>query len=128
MINILLSSQKAMLEHSNASYLKQYIKKDSKIFVLGYSFFDSVVYDLKSWDIFYEKTQYLNELNNIFTTFGVLKTNIFWCNYFTTSIDEIKKNLSLSDILFIPGGAPDQMIKRINEKKILDILNQLLFY
>ena len=122
MVNILLSSKTALLNPRNMIILKEYLKPNQKVMILGYSFFNKSINNLDTWNKFYEETNLLENLIANISQYGIKEQDITLINYFTSKKNEVLKKLSEVDILFLPGGSPDEMMQRIIEHKLLEHL------
>ncbi|NLK12496.1 MAG: type 1 glutamine amidotransferase-like domain-containing protein [Candidatus Phytoplasma sp.] len=125
MINILVSRKSKLLESQMISKIKPMIQPNDKVAILGFSFFEKQIKDKDDWEKYYGvNSEYHNDCELIFTQLGVKKENIVWLNYFSSTKEELIETLSESQILFLPGGAPDEMMERIHEKEITETLEQ----
>ncbi|CCV64320.1 predicted Peptidase S51 dipeptidase E [Alteracholeplasma palmae J233] len=119
MTNILLSRKSKLLEENTKKIVSSYIKKDDKVVILGFSFFEKEIDSNEKWQETYGKnSKYYNEMETIFINLGVKKENISWINYYDENIEQMKKTINESNILYLPGGAPDEMMERIHEKEL----------
>ena len=99
--------------------LKKYIHPQDEVCVLALSFFDDVKSE-KDWNRQYKKGQGMEyvEHTNVFFKYGIKESQIHWVNYFIDSRQEIEEKIEKSNIIFLTGGAPDLMMKRIKELKL----------
>lgn len=104
--------------------LKEYIKENSKVVVLPFTFSEKWIRNLQEWDNAYSKEngKYYSGIVNPFLSFGVKEENIVWLNYFTDSSNEMIECINNSDVLFLTGGLPEKAVERILEKGLLDTL------
>ena len=58
-----------------------------------------------------------------FSRYGIPEDHIQWINYYTDSKSKAAELIRGADILYLPGGLPDQMMERIDE---FDLKNMLL--
>lgn len=97
----------------------------NKVAVLPFSYWDSEVYDLDSWNSVYSPgKKYYEEIFLPFSTYGIKREQMIYVNYFLDSTDVIEKKIVSSDVLFLTGGAPDLSMKRIVAKNIMGILRR----
>ncbi len=91
--------------------------------VLAFSFFDDTK-TLSDWNKQYKKGQgiWYRANTDVFKAYGIGEKDVHWVNYFTDSNQEMLNAIVNSDVLMLPGGAPDLAMKRIKEKKLLRIL------
>lgn len=105
--------------------LKGRIHPDDRVCVLAFSFFDDTKNEA-DWNRQYRKGQgiWYRENTDVFFFYGLKESQIQWVNYFADSISEMKAAIMNSNILMLPGGAPDLMMKRIKEKKLTSLLKK----
>jgi peptidase E len=120
MINILLSLR-AFDRKDIKKALKPYITSDKKVCVLAYSFFKMFYATKASYESYYsEQGPYYEKLLNSFSVFGTKE--LIWVDYYKDSREDAIKKIASADIIYLPGGAPDEMMKRIKEKNLLEAL------
>ncbi len=103
--------------------LKKIFHASDRVCILAFSFYNDTK-NLKDWQrqygeqggIWYRANQ------DPFYRFGIRPEQIVWVNYFTDSIAEMKRKISDSSILVLPGGAPDLLFLRIREKKLASLI------
>lgn len=124
MINILMS--RGILGHPELSeQLKEYIKKDHKVAILLYSFFDKDLPTQEAYDSYYQKgSEYYVKMIMSFEPYGIQEENITFIDYYRDSTETSIKKIQASDILYFPGGAPDSMMMRIKEKNIQEAIEK----
>ncbi|QWB95178.1 Type 1 glutamine amidotransferase-like domain-containing protein [Mycoplasmatota bacterium] len=121
MINILLSLR-AFENKKIYDSIKPYIKKDMKVCVLAYSFFEMFYPTEEAYSSYYsDQGPYYEKIINSFSMFGI--NELIWIDYYKDSMKEAIKKIEDADILYLPGGAPDEMMKRVIEKGLLKTLN-----
>lgn len=124
MISILNMDYK-MQEEWCKEFYSQYIKDSDKVCVLAFSFRDSQIYGKKEWLSFYgENGLYYAGIVESFMSFGISKYNIKFVNYFCHTIEETKKLITESTILFLPGGIPTGLYMKILEKNLLETIRE----
>lgn len=91
--------------------------------VLAFSFFDDTK-TLDQWNQQYKKGQgiWYRANTDVFAAYGILEKDVHWVNYFTDSKEQMISTIVNSDVLMLPGGAPDLAMKCIGEKKLRRIL------
>lgn len=101
------------------STLRKYIRSDEEVCILPFSFFDQ-----KDYEMYYSPTSGMEyqEHMNVFLKYGIQKKQIHWVDYFNDSKVEIENKIMNSSLIFLLGGAPDLMMKRIKEKRIKPFL------
>jgi peptidase E len=123
MINILLSLRAFDNKKINEA-LVPYIKSDMKVCVLAYSFFNMFYPTKASYEAYYsENGPYYEKILNSFSIFGIKE--LIWIDYYKDSSEEAIKKLASADIVYLPGGAPDEMMLRIKEKGLLKALRDV---
>ncbi len=121
MTNILLSLRIFNQENVKQA-LSTYIKKDMKVCVLAYSFFEMFYPRKSDYLHYYAKDQaYYEKILNSFSVFGIKE--LIWVDYYQDSSEEAIKKIQSADIIYLPGGAPDEMMKRIEEKGLTKALS-----
>lgn len=91
-----------------------------KVLVMPFSYWDSEVYDLDSWNNVYRPNRkYFEEIYAPFSSYGYERNQFKYINFFCDSQDDIKKDLLDAEVLFLTGGAPDLFMERIMAKGIL---------
>lgn len=106
------------------SYLCKEIKKESRICMLAFSFFDNIK-NAQDWEESYgEHGMWTPSYTRIWERYNITKEQITWVNYFQDSYQEMVSKIVNSDILFLPGGAPDLMMNRIKDFHLEEIIAQ----
>lgn len=91
--------------------------------VLAFSFFGDTK-TLQQWNQQYKKGQgiWYRANTDVFAPYGIKEKDVHWVNYFTDSKEQMLNAIVNSDVLLLPGGAPDLAMKRIREKKLKRVL------
>lgn len=122
MINVLMS-RGILGSEMLVEELKDIIKKEHKVAILLYSFFEKQLRNEQDYHAYYEKgSEYYEKMVNSFTPYGIGETQLMWINYFKTSKEEALQIIQSADIIYFPGGAPDEMMKRIQERGLLEAI------
>ena len=122
MINVLMS-RGILGSDMLVEELKNVIKKEHKVAILLYSFFEKQLYNEQDYHAYYEKgSEYYEKMVNSFIPYGIGESQLMWINYFKTSKEEALHILQSADIIYFPGGAPEEMMKRIQEKGLLEAI------
>lgn len=105
--------------------LKDKIHPTDEVCVLALSFFDDTN-NIEDWNKQFKKGVgiWYRANTDVFFRYGIKESQIHWVNYFTDSREEILKKIQNSNILMIPGGAPDLFMKRIKALKLKKVLKQ----
>jgi len=122
MINI-LSSKTIYDKPYVKKHLEKYIKKDSKICVIAFSFFESVDMLDKYYKGYEPETGewYLHILEPLLV-YGIDPKNVEWVLYKKDTKTSALKKVKDADIIFLPGGAPDKFYKRLVEYELIDAI------
>ena len=103
--------------------MQHHIQKDDRVLVILYSFFDIWFSTEAQYQAYYHKdAEYVQKMQRQFSIYGV--SEVSFLNYYaddeTTRIEKIKH----ATILYFPGGAPDQMMKRFDQHQLVKPLKQ----
>lgn len=124
MINVLMSRSILGADEMVES-LKDVIKKEHKVVILLYSFFDKQFQNENAYHVFYERgSEKYESLMQSFTPYGIDQKNITLINYYKTSTKDAIKAIQDADIIYFPGGSPEQMMQRIIEKGLLEVIEK----
>ncbi len=123
MINILLSIRNFNNKEIYEA-VKPYINEESKICVLTYSFFSMFFPDRKAYDSYYQKGgKYYDKILNSLSIFDIKESNFIWVDYYRDSTANALEKIAQADVIYLPGGAPDEMMNRIIEKGLVEALS-----
>jgi cyanophycinase len=115
MINILLS-RGIIGKDDMVEQLSNIIKKEHKVCILAFSFFDKHINSKASYDAYYKKGgEYYQKMIESFAPYNINENQITWVYYFDDTKESAKQKISAADIIYFPGGSPDQMMTRIIE-------------
>ncbi len=122
MINILLS--RGILDQDLVyETAKTYIKKEMSVCILAFSFFAETM-TMETYHTFYRAGgEYYEKMINMFSRYGITEKQIKWVYYDEVVTNKAKELIKTADILYFPGGAPDQMMNRIIEKSLYDVIS-----
>lgn len=121
MVNLLLSGcnfDKSFI----APALKKHLYKAQKVSIVGFSFGEECKCSTDWESNFGKDTEIRKSIENAFASFGIRSEHIFWINYYEDTYREACEKISISDILFLPGGLPDKMMERIREFHLQSII------
>ncbi|MFA5471029.1 MAG: Type 1 glutamine amidotransferase-like domain-containing protein [Acholeplasmataceae bacterium] len=128
MINILLS-RGILKENYMVEQLKSIIKKEHKVCILAFSHFQKITTSKKAYDGYYKKgMEYYQKMIDSFMPYGIKENQISWIYYFDDTKASAKQKIIDADIIYFPGGAPDEMMERIHEfelKKVLEAQDKI---
>src|SRR5690554_4541714 len=122
MINI-LSSKTIYDKPYVKKQLEKYIKSDSKLCVVAFSFFESD----DMLDQYYKAYEpevgpwYLHIVEPLLV-YGINPKNISWIMYKKDTLHSAHQKLKEADIIFLPGGAPDLFYQRLVEYDLIDLI------
>lgn len=103
--------------------LSKYFRKDDKVAVVAFSFYDDCVYDAESWErIFGVGGNCYRETIDGLAPFGITPDNISFINYFTDTRETARQKIEEADVIYFTGGLPDRMMERIEEFDLTDML------
>lgn len=119
MIKILMSrgilASSIVYEHA-----KKFITPNLKVVIAYFSFFDKHISNQKEYEAFYHPGgEYYQKMIDTFANYGIKEEQITFLDYYNDSLGELKTKLNQADLLYLPGGAPEQMINRFAERNIL---------
>ncbi len=124
MINI-LSSRTIYDKDYAYNQLKTYIKPESKICVIAFSFFNTG-FRQPDYEAEYSGPLgkwYLHILEPLLV-YGIKAENVSWIIYNKDNEKDAKKKIDQADIIFLPGGAPDLFHERLKQYNLVDYLSQ----
>lgn len=103
-----------------ASYLSRVLKRILKpkmtVAVIAFSFRESAVRSAEDFENFYGKeSKNYKGITAGLSAYGILPADISFLNYFTDTKMTAAEKIRNADVLYFPGGVPDQMMKRIRE-------------
>jgi peptidase E len=124
MINVLMS-RGILGSDMMVDALAEHIKPNMKVAVLLYSFFEDQFLTEDQYHEFYAKgSEYYDKIVGSFIPYGIPEKNVLWINYFTTTKEEATRMIESSDIIYFPGGSPDQMMTRIIQKGLKEVIEK----
>ncbi len=123
MINILLSLYN-FDEPWCFDILKKIINKNHKVLIIPFSYDDNWLRNGYDWNKYFNKINgtHYEEIVSPFLTYGIIEENIKWINHFVDNINEMKKKIRSSDIIFFTGGFPEKMMDKFKKYDLIDEL------
>ncbi|MDL2292825.1 peptidase E [Acholeplasma sp. OttesenSCG-928-E16] len=122
MINV-LTSRGIINQGDVFVYLKEYIKSSHKVLLVNFSFFKKFVKNKEDYELIYGNNgSYTNRIIDSFFPYGISMKNFDILHYYNDTHETALKKIKAADIIYFPGGAPDEMMDRINEFKIKEAL------
>jgi len=116
MINVLMNFKSDISSDLFYNKLKDIIKKDMKIVVILFSFFEEEILTKEEYDKHYENI--IEAFKNIYSRYGINDISII--NYYSDTKESALNKINNADIVVLPGGAPDQFMNRLNEFDLID--------
>ncbi|MDX9690999.1 MAG: Type 1 glutamine amidotransferase-like domain-containing protein [Acholeplasmataceae bacterium] len=113
MTNILLS--RGILHHPHIfEHAKTYIKSTDKVVIIALSFFEEYLHSENDYHTYYGVGgEYYQKMIDSFAPYGIKESQIEWVNFFKDNTVSASIKIKNADIIYFPGGSPDQMMKRI---------------
>jgi len=101
---------------------KEHIDETHKVVIIPFTFRPDKIYSTELWKEFYGKESglYYDGIVDSFKRYGILEENITWISYFEDSNNDAKNKVNQADIIYIPGGLPDQLMNRLEEYELID--------
>lgn len=122
MINVLMS-RGILGTEPLVEALKDIIQSTDKVAILLYSFFEKDFPNEQSYHEYYAPgSEYYVKMISSFAPYGIQERNILWIDYYKDSEETAKEKIHQANILYFPGGSPDQMMRRIKEKHLIDAI------
>lgn len=112
MINVLMS--RGNLGKDNyVEVLSKYLKEDHKVVIVCLSYFPFMFKTKKEYEAYYSKNgEYYEKMIEAFKPYGIKEENIsIILEDDKTAIEKI----TMSDVIYFPGGAPDLFMERIKK-------------
>lgn len=106
--------------------LKKYLTKDKKICVIAFSFFETG-FTQSSYEESYQAPlgKWYLHIVEPFRRYGLDESNFDFVIYNKTTKEEAKAKVLNSDIIFLPGGAPDLFYERLEAYDLAKLLPTL---
>ena len=125
MVNVLLESYDLTAPFL-VDKLRPYIKPNSHVAIVAFSFLPSQASCLEEWLKLYgrEEGMFYSWLVDPFAEFGVPEENITFVNYFADTRDSAAQKVKNADIIYFTGGLPDAMMDRLYEFELVEILKE----
>lgn len=105
--------------------LSKYIHKSDKVCVVALSFWEDIK-NVNDWNSEYGKPngRWYHANVDVWKRYGIDEENIEWIHYFEDDRKTAYNKILNSSIVFFTGGAPDQMMKRIKELQLEEVLER----
>ncbi len=96
--------------------LSRYIRPGMKVLVIPFSFHEAYITDGEAWNSIYAPGQIgYEEIVRPLEILGIRRKDIAFVNYFTDTPMSLGKLIYQADVIELPGGYPDRMMKRLWE-------------
>lgn len=104
-------------------FLRKWISPKDKVCVLAMSYFDDTK-NLSDWNRQFSSKDgcWYKAYQDTFYPYSLKPEQIIWINPFTDSNSQMKSKLLNSNIVMLPGGAPDLFMKRLKKAGLKKIL------
>jgi peptidase E len=100
---------------------KDILKKEDKVVVLLYSFFQRFMPSKAQYDAYYQPNgEYDLKVRKLFEPYGI--HDISYIHYYDQDHAHKKMRIQQASVLYFPGGAPDEMMSRFDEHGLIDVL------
>ena len=118
--HLLLS--RTILDHPDVyQLLSTHLTRQDKVLIILYSFFDSwFPTEAHYHDYYDEKGDYVQKMKRQLSLYHV--DHVEFLNYYKETNESRTKKLHEATVLYFPGGAPDQMMKRLNQHQLIQPL------
>lgn len=120
MKHLLLS--RTILDHPDVySEMKKHLSQSDKVLVILYSFFDVWFPTEAHYQTYYDdQSDYVQKMKRQFALYQI--DTIQFLNYYRDDKETRLKKISEATVLYFPGGAPDQMMKRFDQHQLIQPL------
>jgi peptidase E len=100
-------------------HVKPHICSDDKVLIINFSFFNKYLPNQTAYHQYYAKHgEYDLKMVQSFQPYGIKEDQIEWLDYYLDNEQTAKEKIKKANILYFPGGAPDQMMMRIKQFNI----------
>ena len=122
MTHILLS--RGILNHPHVMiHTRHYIKSHHQVTILALSHFEHQFNNHETYMSFYSKGgEYYDKMVQAFIPYDISEAQIHWIYEGIDTKEEAIQKIQSSDILYFPGGAPDLMMRRIEQLGIKEAI------
>jgi len=105
------------------SHVSPLIQSDMKVCFLALSYFSEYFIDQKTYQEYYSPGgEYYEKMIEQFSPYGIKPEHISWILDHVDDHDSAVKKIKEADILYFPGGAPDQFMGRIKALGIKEVI------
>lgn len=120
MKHLLLS--RTILDHPDVyNEMKSHLSSKDKVLVLLYSFFDVWFPTPVHYHSYYgEQSIYVLKMKQQLSLYGIY--DVTFLNYYSDDAATRLRKIKEATVLYFPGGAPDQMMKRLDQHQLIQSL------
>lgn len=106
--------------------LTPYLKPGTKVLILPFSFSSKLLKTSRDWEQSYGKHgTYYHDIVAPFLKYGIFESDIKWVNFFEDSTEKIIELMHKCEVVFLPGGLPQQLQERIIKKELIEALRTI---
>ncbi|MCF7931178.1 MAG: Type 1 glutamine amidotransferase-like domain-containing protein [Acholeplasmataceae bacterium] len=122
-MNHILLSRSILASPQMIPHFKPLIHENDKVLIVALSHFSKHIGDEETYESYYGKGgEYYQKMVDSFAPYGIKESQIKWIHYFKDDHATAIKKIKESDIIYLPGGAPDLMMMRIEAFGIKEAL------
>ncbi len=101
--------------------LSTHLTSKDKVLIILYSFFDNWFPTEAHYHEYYDETSdYVQKMKRQLSLYQV--DHIEFLNYYKDTQESRLKKIDEATVIYFPGGAPDQMMKRLNQHQLIQPL------
>ncbi|MGL4624779.1 MAG: Type 1 glutamine amidotransferase-like domain-containing protein [Culicoidibacterales bacterium] len=106
--------------------LTPHLKPGTKVLILPFSFSSKLLKTSRDWEQSYGKNgTYYHDIVAPFLKYGIFESDIKWVNFFEDSPEKIIDLMNKCEVVFLPGGLPQQLQERIIKKELVEALRTI---
>ena len=124
MINILLSIT-SVDDVDIINTIRHYLINKKRVLILLYSFFQAHTPNEDKYNEYYSSSsEHHNKVVTAFKGFGMNEDSLIFIDYYKHTSSQIISYIKTSDVIYFPGGSPDEMMNRIHDKGLYEELSK----
>lgn len=102
---------------------QSFVKPTDQVVIVALSFFEHQAPSQQAYHELYQAgSDYYQKLVASFLPYGILENQIQWIDAYHDQKNSAIQKIQQADILYFPGGAPDQMMERIKKMGIQEAI------